>query len=181
MQGLFGGYDEGNCARFLARVRSLVILADARGRRRIQAIIDAATEQGLPITEFDFCRDTALADVDRAGSFLRDQPIGTRVVMAVDEAVMKVLEPVLQHIGLTSEEVWVDAEGPETAPVFCVACYFQNPPTGQTYILCTQCSRILEVSDHYSPRLHAVMGYVSLPEQRGKAASRCVSRQADDQ
>lgn len=178
--GLFAGYEDGDSVTFLARARSLVILADARGRLRTQPLVDLATERQIPLTDFDFCGDTTTTDVDRAGAFLQDQPMGTRVVLAVDEVLMAMLEPVLLHIGLTSEEVWVDSDGTQTFPVFCSACYFQNPPTRQPFIRCVQCSRILEVSDHYSPRLRAVMGYVSLPEQWRTAAGRGVSRQADD-
>lgn len=157
-------------ATFLERATLLMVLCDLEGRGRIQTLVEAATEREIPVL-FSFIGESETIGVeedalDRAGVFLSNQPMGTRVAVAARTGLLARVESILEAVGLTSEEVWVESQGVHAYPVFCAACYHGNPVTTKRYIRCEQCQRVLEVSNHYSPRLHAVMGYVSLPEQR---------------
>jgi hypothetical protein len=106
-----------------------------------------------------FFHDHAFAHI------LQSQPIGTRVVVFASRKVAECLDMLFECIGMTDEEAIAIVLDEPAHKVFCAACYHLNPTRSDTYIRCEACSRVLEVSTHYSKKHHAVMGYVALAEQ----------------
>jgi hypothetical protein len=102
---------------------------------------------------------------------LATQLIGTRILILATWARLQHFVDILNRAGYAPDEYQTRGYGHKQYPVLCVGCYTINAPSSQERITCTLCARSLVVSNHYSPRLHAVLGYLSVAEAGGSEGS----------
>jgi hypothetical protein len=93
-------------------------------------------------------------------AWLSAQKMGTFLYIAGTADLVEQAKVQAYAAGFSDEEMSVIAIGAHTLRVFCVVCedIVSTPPAEQ--VTCPGCGKLLTVTDHYSPRLRACLGYV---------------------
>lgn len=94
--------------------------------------------------------------------YLEDQPMGTHLYIAASWASARALARIAEMVGYAKEDIQIRGYGQRYHQVFCIACYTINPIGDAPTVICRQCGKTISVSDHYSRRLDAVLGYLTL-------------------
>jgi hypothetical protein len=103
-----------------------------------------------------------VGDTDALRTYLENQPIGTHLYIATAWASARGLMRIAEAAGYAKEDIQVRGYGHKYEQVFCISCYTMNPIDSASTVTCRQCGKLLSVTDHYSRRLDAVMGYLIL-------------------
>jgi hypothetical protein len=98
-------------------------------------------------------------DSDALRTYLEDQPMGTHLYITAPWVWVRSIVRLAETVGYAKEDIQVRGFGQKYHHVFCIACYTTNPIDNASTVTCRQCGRVISVSDHYSPRWDAVMGY----------------------
>lgn len=170
---------------FLANAKGVIIFTDLIGWPTAAAFGELVEQTGIQMEMHlvsnvqasffaepsDSVHDTVLwyrdvGDEDALLSkYLEAQEMGTRLFTCGDATTVKRLQRIAQNAGFGAEEAYFEVIGKQRDRVFCAACSHLNPPSQKKFIRCTNCGRLLEVSSHYSKRLDAVLGYLTVPRQ----------------
>lgn len=171
---------------FLANAKAVIIFSDHAGWLRANAVRETAQELGIRtemhlvsrLTEASFVAEESetareaivwrpeLQDEDDLLlAYLGSQTIGTRVFSCGEAGMVQRLQRLIRAAGFGLQEAFFEVIGNRRDQIFCVRCSTLNPPSSEKYIRCENCGRILEVSSHYSKRLRAVLGYLTVAEQ----------------
>lgn len=101
-------------------------------------------------------------DSDALRIYLEKQPMGTHLYIAASWTSARALARIAEMLGYAKEDIQIRGHGQRYDQVFCIACYTINPIGDAPTVLCRQCGKTIAVSDHYSRRLDAVLGYLTL-------------------
>ena len=164
--------------------KSVIILTDKSGRERALQRAREALEQGLPVEMHilggDYGSPEASASVDgvpvrgwemddvssgRLTQHVMNLPMGTRIHVCAAFSTIRQAEAMLEQAGFGDEERSAEPVGDPRHALFCAGCHGLNPAAPTNTVHCIHCGRRLAVSDHYSKRINAVLGYVVIPEQ----------------
>jgi RNase P subunit RPR2 len=164
-----------------SRCRKHLVFADAYGVADVVADIEQMAATGYPI-EWNFIGtdggETVDQRIDRLisakrswsdvretrelRSYLEQQPMGAHLYIAASWDSARRLTRIADAVGYAKEDIQIRGYGPKYQRVFCIACYTINPIGGASTVRCRQCGKLLSVTDHYSRRLDAVMGWLML-------------------
>jgi hypothetical protein len=90
------------------------------------------------------------------------QTVGTRIMAFCDWSDYSQIKHIARQAGYSNEEIQGLGFGEKEERVFCARCYeMQRKPYGSEMV-CLQCGASLIISNHYSLRLEAYMGYVNV-------------------
>jgi hypothetical protein len=103
-----------------------------------------------------------VSDPDALRMYLEDQPMGTHLYIAASWESARSLVRIAEMVGYAKEDIQIRGYGQKYQKVFCIACYTINPIGDAPTVICRQCGKVISVSDHYSRRLDAVLGYLML-------------------
>jgi hypothetical protein len=103
-----------------------------------------------------------VSDPDALRMYLEDQPMGTHLYIAASWESARSLVRIAEMVGYAKEDIQIRGYGQKYQKVFCIACYSINPIGDAPTVICRQCGKVISVSDHYSRRLDAVLGYLML-------------------
>jgi dimethylamine monooxygenase subunit C len=99
-------------------------------------------------------------DVKALEYLLSEQKVGTELLYMCNWPKLTKLVKLAQSVGFTQDEIQSCGTGERQAKVFCVKCYRLIERPAQNKITCEHCGISLAVSNHYSHRLEAFLGYV---------------------
>ncbi|WP_175638472.1 dimethylamine monooxygenase subunit DmmA family protein [Metabacillus schmidteae] len=95
---------------------------------------------------------------------LQSQEIGTRLFLVGKWAMVDDIEKIAHEIGFTNEEIVKHGLGEKVDHIFCVKCYQfsikQDPLQEET--TCSHCQIRLDISNHFSKRHNAYLGYIHI-------------------
>ncbi|MFV2048320.1 dimethylamine monooxygenase subunit DmmA family protein [Metabacillus sp. YM-086] len=93
---------------------------------------------------------------------LHSQEIGTRLFLLGKWSTVDDIEKIANDIGFTNEEIDKHGVGEKTDHIFCAKCYQFNLKQDplQEEATCSHCQTKLDVSNHFSKRLNAYLGYI---------------------
>lgn len=99
---------------------------------------------------------------DEIKQILSSQKIGTRLFLFGKWSTVDDIEKIANDIGFTNEEIYKHGVGEKIDHIFCAKCYQfnikQDPLQEET--TCSHCQTKLDVSNHFSKRLNAYLGYI---------------------
>ncbi|OHR65644.1 hypothetical protein HMPREF3291_12535 [Bacillus sp. HMSC76G11] len=95
-----------------------------------------------------------------AYSILDDQIIGTKLFISGPWPMIHQIKQMANAAGFTDEEIQFKGIGRKKEKVFCVKCYSYNRKPNKNEITCEHCKTVLDVSNHFSKRLDAYLGYI---------------------
>lgn len=95
-------------------------------------------------------------------NILSQQRIGTHLFICGKWSMIQAIKEKAYNVGFTESEIQTMGIGPKEEKVFCVKCYSYNLMKKENNILCEHCNTLLNVSNHFSKRLNAYLGYIHI-------------------
>lgn len=115
------------------------------------------------VKRMDFPLYTIRAGGERSiAKILESQTVGTRIMAFCDWSEYSRIKHIARQIGYSNREIQGFGFGKMDERVFCARCYRMQRKPPQSELICMQCGIPLVISNHYSPRLEAYMGYVKV-------------------
>lgn len=154
-----------------ARLRRHLVIADFAGIDLVLKRVDSLPSNGIVsgiflLGDYPSALDRRIQKVDHADlpHILAEQKMGTRLYLAGNwETVESVAERAMEA-GFTEQEM--EIHGIDTPPVrlFCPKCYGvqQLDKYPSPSACCPQCGVSLDISQHYSRRWKAYLGFIRL-------------------
>jgi dimethylamine monooxygenase subunit C len=91
---------------------------------------------------------------------LSEQKVGTELLYMCSWPTLMKLAKLAQSVGFTQDEIQSCGTSGRQAKVFCVKCYRLIEKSTKDKMTCEHCGISLTVSNHYSHRLEAYLGYL---------------------
>ncbi len=145
--------------------RHHVVTADRAGWPAARKLLLALRANGC---SSEFIRPRTALSSDRITEIFSRQTMGMRLYIAGLATFVAQVRAVGREFGLSREEQSVLIIGPPAPFVFCIACYHRFEHPGSARATCTNCGQQLEVTNHVSDRLQAVMGSIALSDTKPK-------------
>ncbi|MCM3664482.1 hypothetical protein M3204_08720 [Mesobacillus subterraneus] len=138
--------------------RKFLFCADSTEEKSLHDFVHQAMEEGI---QFDFHIVGEEPD-----SFLdmwfNQQKMGSYLYISGGWDFVNRVKKIALAAGFSHEEMQMKVTGPFKKKLICCTCHAGNPIEDEAYITCRNCGAELEASTHYSPRLEAYLGYVSI-------------------
>ncbi|KMY42719.1 dimethylamine monooxygenase subunit DmmA family protein [Peribacillus loiseleuriae] len=99
---------------------------------------------------------------DNIQAVLDQQLIGTKLFISGDWPLVRDVKQAAYEAGFTDAEIQTKEIGKKEEKVYCVKCYNHNEKTNSSEIKCEHCHTVLDVSNHFSKRLDAYLGYIQV-------------------
>lgn len=100
---------------------------------------------------------------DGLQSIFDGQAIGTYLFISGSWLMINTVTKIAYNAGFTDDEIQYKGVGPKKEKIMCVKCYSLNENQMDDEvdeITCKHCNAVLEVSNHYSKRHVAYLGYI---------------------
>ncbi|MBT2692223.1 hypothetical protein J7E32_04365 [Bacillus sp. ISL-55] len=88
--------------------------------------------------------------------------MGTYLYISGSSDFVKRIQGAAMEAGFSQYDMQSHTIGPARKKLICCTCHGENEVLNQSDIVCGHCGEKLEVSDHYSRRLDAFLGYVNI-------------------
>ncbi len=138
--------------------RKYLFCADSQGAKHLYLLVHQTMEENVP---FDFH-----IIEQESESFLNHwfshQKMGTYLYISGHRNFVNRVKTLAMEAGFSEYEMQMKVIGPLIKKVICCKCHGVNEVDDDLYIACKQCGLELEVSNHYSRRLDAYLGYFSI-------------------
>lgn len=137
-----------------------ILLVDAAGEPASHALRKQLSETNLPFEVHHVGKDSLTQP--GLAHLLNNQQIGTYLYIYTSWDLQKPLLRLAEEAGFSDDEIEHQGFGPMSKQVFCSACQEMNMVQQETEFACQYCGERLFVSDHFSKRLQAYLGYTSI-------------------
>lgn len=137
-----------------------LLLIDETGASASSDLRNKLAASGLPVEVHHVTLESLHQSAWSA--LLSSQWIGTYLYLLVSWPLLEPLKQLAEDAGFSEQEMECHGLGPRTRQVFCSACQKMNQTEDTTVIMCHFCGEELSVSEHYSKRLQAFLGYTSI-------------------
>lgn len=138
--------------------RKYLFCADSKGAESLYFLVQQAMEVKVP---FDF-----LVIENESDSFLdlwlSLQKMGTYLYLSGKWEFVNRLKNLALEAGFSEFEMQMKVMGSIRKKLICCKCHGVNDVDDELHITCKHCGLELEVSNHYSRRLDAYLGYSSI-------------------
>lgn len=138
--------------------RKYLFCADSKGAESLYFLVQQAMEVKVP---FDF-----LVIENESDSFLdlwlSQQKMGTYLYLSGKWEFVNRLKNLAFGAGFSEYEMQMNVLGSIRKKLICCKCHGVNDVDDELHITCKHCGLELEVSNHYSRRLDAYLGYSSI-------------------
>lgn len=126
------------------------------GKAALNALRSYVKRMDFPLRSIRGGGDRSIAHI------LEAQTVGTRIMAFCDWSDYSRIKHMARRIGYSNMEIQGIGIGEKHERVFCARCYQMQHKPQESEIICMQCGIPLVISNHYSPRLEAYMGYVNV-------------------
>lgn len=99
-------------------------------------------------------------DYEEMQSIFDDSLINTQLYISGSGSLITYIKELAYSFGLTDDNIQCKGIGHKREQVFCVKCYHLNLKKNE--VICEHCKTKLSVSNHFSKRLGAYLGYVNV-------------------
>jgi dimethylamine monooxygenase subunit C len=138
--------------------RKYLFCTDIKGEEFLTSLIQQVVVEKVPYDYYIFKQemDTFI------DTWFRAQKMGTYLYIAGYWEFVKRVQKLAVDAGFTQHEMQIKICGPIKKMAICCRCHGVNELADERQITCMHCGLELEVSDHYSRRLDAYLGYNSI-------------------
>ncbi len=95
-------------------------------------------------------------------NILSQQSIGTHLFILGKWQMIQAIKEEAYHVGFSDDEIQTVGIGRKKEKVFCVKCYSYNSKKKEDYPSCQHCHTPLHISNHFSKRHNAYLGYINI-------------------
>lgn len=143
---------------FVEGKRKYLFCGDPDGAESLHVLVQHAIENQI-LFDFHLIEDEADAFIDL---WFSQQKMGAYLYIAGHSDFIKKVEKIASEAGFSEQEIQAKVIGPIKKKLVCCKCHGGNEIGDELMVFCRSCGIQLEVSDHYSRRLDAYLGYVTI-------------------
>ncbi|MCQ6281199.1 dimethylamine monooxygenase subunit DmmA family protein [Bacillus sp. EB600] len=99
---------------------------------------------------------------EKIHAIFKEQKIGTKIFISGPWSMIYHIKDIANTVGFTDDEIQYNGFGQKDHKVYCVKCYSYNKMSNNKVITCEHCKVVLDVSNHFSKRLEAYLGYIQV-------------------
>ncbi|WP_230459109.1 dimethylamine monooxygenase subunit DmmA family protein [Terrilactibacillus tamarindi] len=144
---------------FVTGRRKYLLFTDITGYGEITPILSSLDEQNLLYMVYYFNEFSSNHDLK---TYLSQQKMGTYIYASGNWNSIISFVKTAEKAGFTEEELQIKGIGERILRVFCSRCYAINVCKTSKEMVCQSCGQSLSVSNHYSRRYDAYLGYTIL-------------------
>ncbi|MHC0036382.1 dimethylamine monooxygenase subunit DmmA family protein [Pseudoneobacillus sp. C159] len=138
--------------------RRYLFCTDLRGAESINDMIQQAIAEKVPFDHHIIEQEPDnFIDI-----WFQQQKMGTYLYIVGQNEFVKRVEKLAIDAGFSQYDRQTKVVGHRSKSVICSKCHANNEVDEDSHITCKHCGLELEVSDHYSRRLDAYLGYHSI-------------------
>jgi len=139
--------------------RKFLFCADPEGARSLYILVRQAMDENVPFDFQIFLEESEEGFVDE---WFSQQKMGAYLYISGKTDFVKRIQGEAIKAGFSEHDLQLLTIGPVKKRLVCCTCHAESEVSEQTHIICAYCGQELEVSDHYSRRLDAYLGYVNI-------------------
>jgi dimethylamine monooxygenase subunit C len=139
--------------------RKLLFCTDSEGNRTLNILVHQALNENMPF-EFHILQEES--EDGFVNEWFSKQKMGTYLYISGTSDFVKKITAVAMKAGFSQHDMQSLTIGTARKKLICCTCHGENEVLDQSNIVCGHCGQKLEVSDHYSRRLDAYLGYVTI-------------------
>lgn len=139
--------------------RKFLFCADSEGIRFLHILVCQAIDENVP---FDFHILQEESEESFVNEWFSKQKMGAYLYISGTGDFVKRIQSRAMNAGFSEHDMQTLTAGPFKKKLICCTCHGENEIDDQTHIVCEHCGQGLVVSDHYSRRLDAYLGYVTI-------------------
>lgn len=139
--------------------RKFLFCADSKGAGSLTILVRQALDENVPFDFHIFQEENEESFVDE---WLSQQKMGTYLYISGAADFVKRIQNKAWKIGFSEHDLFSLPTGPAKKKLVCCTCHGVSEVDDQSHFTCAHCGQDLEVSDHYSRRLDAYLGYVTI-------------------
>lgn len=139
--------------------RKFIFCTDSEGNRNLNILVQQALNENVPF-EFHILQEES--EEKFVNEWFFKQKMGTYLYISGTSDFVKRIQGVAMKEGFSEHDMQSHTIGPVSKKLICCTCHGENEVLDQSDIVCGHCGEKLEVSDHYSRRLDAFLGYVTI-------------------
>ncbi|GAM15538.1 dimethylamine monooxygenase subunit DmmA family protein [Mesobacillus selenatarsenatis] len=139
--------------------RKLLFCTDSEVDRNLYILVRQALDENVTF-EFHILEEES--EESFVNQWFHKQKMGAYLYISGKEDFVKRIKDVAMMAGFTEHDMQSLINGPVKKKLICCTCHGVNEVSDQTHVVCVHCGQELEVSDHYSRRLDAYLGYVTI-------------------
>lgn len=139
--------------------RKFLFCADSKGARSLYILVSQAIDENV---QFDFHVFQDVSEESFVDEWLSQQKMGVYLYISGAADFLKRIQNKALKIGFSEHDLHSLPTGTAKKKLVCCTCHGESEVDVQSYITCAHCGLELEVSDHYSRRLDAYLGYVTI-------------------
>jgi dimethylamine monooxygenase subunit C len=139
--------------------RKFLFCTDSEGVRNLNFLVCQALNENVP---FDFHIFQEESEESFVNDWFSKQKMGAYLYISGKADFVKRIKDIAIMAGFTKHDMQSLFNGPVKQKLICCTCHGLNEVSDQTHVVCVHCGQELEVSDHYSRRLDAYLGYVNI-------------------
>lgn len=147
-----------NSLAFVNGKRKLLFCVDSEGADSLYELVRQAMDEEVPF-DFHILQEGQEAF---AGTWFGQQKMGAYLYISGTWEFVKKLESLAMEAGFSDHEMQTAVTGPAPKQLVCSSCHELNEADQSASITCKHCGQELEISNHYSRRLDAYLGYVAI-------------------
>lgn len=139
--------------------RKFLFCADPKGATTLYILVSKAINENVP---FDFHIFQDESEESLVAEWFTQQKMGTYLYISGAADFVKRVQNKALEIGFSEHDLQSFPIGLVKKKLLCCTCHGEREVEEETHVTCARCGQELEVSDHYSRRLDAYLGYVSI-------------------
>ncbi len=138
--------------------RKLLFIADQKGAVACYGLLQHALSEKIP---FDF-HIFIEGQEPMLKTWFRTQKMGTYLYISGSAEFVMMVKELAFEAGFSEHEMQIVTRGFLPKKLICCTCHGENEAGDNKHVKCRLCGQDLEVSNHYSRRLDAYLGYVTI-------------------
>jgi dimethylamine monooxygenase subunit C len=139
--------------------RKFLFCADSIAARSLNILVSQAIDENAPFDFHIFQEESEESFVDE---WLSQQKMGTYLYISGAADFVKRIQNKALKIGFSEHDFKSLPIEPVKKKLVCCTCHSESEVDDEPHVTCAHCGLELEVSDHYSRRLDAYLGYVTI-------------------
>ncbi|MFT9598607.1 dimethylamine monooxygenase subunit DmmA family protein [Mesobacillus sp.] len=139
--------------------RKFLFCTDSEGDQNLNILVRQALNENVPF-EFHILQEES--EERFVNEWFSKQKMGAYLYISGTADFVKRIQGVAMKAGFSEHDMQSLIIGPAMKKLVCCTCHGENEVLDQSQVACLHCGQKLEVSDHYSRRLDAFLGYVTI-------------------
>ncbi|MBT2680299.1 hypothetical protein J7E38_14895 [Bacillus sp. ISL-35] len=148
----------GSSFKIVSGKRKFLFCTDSEGAGDFYDLLQRALSEKIP---FDFHIFTE-GQESMLKNWFSTQKMGTYLYISGSAEFIKMVKELAFGAGFSEQEIQTAMRGFLPKKLICCTCHGENEAGENKFVICRLCGQELEVSDHYSRRLDAYLGYVTI-------------------